>query len=92
MAGAEECAIEICSFSKLAGFTGVRLGWSVVPTALQYADGSSVRADFLRLSSTIFNGPSCIAQAGGLACLQVTVTHRSLFAAASALNMADCDH
>lgn len=30
-AGAEECAIETCSFSKYAGFTGVRLGWTVVP-------------------------------------------------------------
>jgi hypothetical protein len=29
--GAEECAIETCSFSKYAGFTGVRLGWTVVP-------------------------------------------------------------
>ncbi|MBN1561547.1 LL-diaminopimelate aminotransferase, partial [candidate division KSB1 bacterium] len=32
--GAQECAIEISSFSKLAGFTGVRLGWAVVPQAL----------------------------------------------------------
>lgn len=29
--GARECAIEINSFSKFAGFTGVRLGWSIVP-------------------------------------------------------------
>ena len=36
-AGAEECAIETCSFSKYAGFTGVRLGWTVVPEQLRYA-------------------------------------------------------
>ena len=35
--GAEECAIETCSFSKYAGFTGVRLGWTVVPEQLKYA-------------------------------------------------------
>jgi len=38
--GAWEVAIEICSFSKFAGFTGVRLGWAVVPGELRYADGS----------------------------------------------------
>ena len=36
-AGAEEVAIETCSFSKYAGFTGVRLGWTVVPEQLRYA-------------------------------------------------------
>ena len=69
--GAEECAIETGSFSKYAGFTGVRLGWTVVPQELKYADGSSVRADFNRINTTIFNGSSSIAQAGGFACLQV---------------------
>jgi LL-diaminopimelate aminotransferase len=34
--GGGEVAIEIGSFSKLAGFTGVRLGWSVVPKELSY--------------------------------------------------------
>ena len=38
--GAREVAIEICSFSKFAGFTGVRLGWAVVPGELRYADSS----------------------------------------------------
>lgn len=38
--GAEECAIETCSFSKYAGFTGVRLGWTVVPEQLRYAGGA----------------------------------------------------
>lgn len=68
--GAEECAIETCSFSKYAGFTGVRLGWTVVPHALKYADGASVRTDYNRIHTTIFNGASSIAQAGGMACLQ----------------------
>ncbi|CAK0782802.1 LL-diaminopimelate aminotransferase, chloroplastic [Coccomyxa viridis] len=68
--GAEECAMETCSFSKYAGFTGVRLGWTVVPEQLKFADGSPVIADFNRIMTTIFNGASVIAQAGGLAALQ----------------------
>ena len=67
--GARKCAIEINSFSKLAGFTGVRLGWSVVPSTLKFADGSSVRDDWNRVMTTLFNGASNIAQAGGLAAL-----------------------
>lgn len=67
--GAKEVAIEISSFSKIAGFTGVRLGWTVVPDALRFEDGSSVRADWNRLTSTIFNGASNIAQSGGIAVL-----------------------
>ncbi|KXZ48553.1 hypothetical protein GPECTOR_27g724 [Gonium pectorale] len=68
--GADEVAIETCSFSKYAGFTGVRLGWTVVPKALKYADGSPVHADWNRVMTTCFNGASNIVQAGGLACLQ----------------------
>lgn len=71
LSGAEEVAIETNSFSKYAGFTGVRLGWTVVPDALKFSDGSSVRQDFNRIATTCFNGASNIAQAGGLACLQV---------------------
>eukprot|EP00227_Mantoniella_beaufortii_P022161 CAMPEP_0197578746 /NCGR_PEP_ID=MMETSP1326-20131121/2853_1 /TAXON_ID=1155430 /ORGANISM="Genus nov. species nov., Strain RCC2288" /LENGTH=471 /DNA_ID=CAMNT_0043141981 /DNA_START=66 /DNA_END=1481 /DNA_ORIENTATION=- len=67
--GADECAIETCSFSKYAGFTGLRLGWTVVPEKLKFADGSSVRTDWNRLMCTAFNGASNVAQAGGLACL-----------------------
>ncbi|MBR6153511.1 MAG: LL-diaminopimelate aminotransferase, partial [Treponema sp.] len=70
--GARKCAIEINSFSKLAGFTGVRLGWSVVPSTLKFADGSSVRDDWNRVMTTLFNGASNIAQAGGLAALDET--------------------
>jgi LL-diaminopimelate aminotransferase len=68
--GAETCAIEVNSFSKPAGFTGVRLGWTVVPKALKYAGGESVNADWARVTGTIFNGASNIAQAGALAALE----------------------
>jgi LL-diaminopimelate aminotransferase len=57
------------SFSKPAGFTGVRLGWTVVPKDLKYSGGESVNADWARIAGTIFNGASNIAQAGGLAAL-----------------------
>lgn len=67
--GSKKCAIEINSFSKLAGFTGVRLGWSVVPSALKFADGTPIRQDWNRVMTTLFNGASNIAQHGGLACL-----------------------
>eukprot|EP00741_Cyanophora_paradoxa_P010605 tig00020537_g10249.t1 len=68
--GAREVAIETNSFSKVAGFTGVRLGWTVVPESLTYADGTPVRNDFNRVMGTCFNGASNVAQAGGLACLE----------------------
>ena len=67
--GARKCAIEINSFSKLAGFTGVRLGWSVVPSELSFADGTPVKQDWNRVMTTLFNGASNIAQHGGLAAL-----------------------
>lgn len=67
--GARDVAIEVNSFSKYAGFTGVRLGWVVIPKELTFADGSSVRTDFNRVMTTCFNGASNIAQNGGLACL-----------------------
>lgn len=67
--GAKECAIEVNSFSKPIGFTGVRLGWSIVPKALQYEDGTSINADWNRICTTLFNGASNIAQQGGYAAL-----------------------
>ena len=67
--GAKEVAIEVNSFSKPVGFTGVRLGWSVVPKALKYADGSSVNKDWNRIMTTLFNGASNIVQKGGIAAL-----------------------
>jgi LL-diaminopimelate aminotransferase len=68
--GAKACALEVNSFSKPAGFTGVRLGWTVVPRELRYAGGESVRDDWNRICGTIFNGASNISQAGGLAALE----------------------
>lgn len=67
--GARDCAIEINSFSKPAGFTGVRLGWSVVPANLKYSDGYPIAKDWVRIITTVFNGASNIAQQGGLAAL-----------------------
>lgn len=68
--GAKEVAIEINSFSKIAGFTGVRLGWCVIPKELKYDDGKSVIDDWDRLISTFFNGASNIAMSGGVAALE----------------------
>lgn len=67
--GAKEVAIETSSFSKYAGFTGVRLGWTVVPKELLFSDGFPVAKDFNRIVCTCFNGASNISQAGALACL-----------------------
>ncbi len=69
--GATECAIEINSFSKEAGFTGVRLGWSVVPKTVVCEDGEAgqVHKLWLRRQTTMFNGASNIVQEGGLAVL-----------------------
>lgn len=67
--GAKDVAIEVNSFSKYAGFTGVRLGWTIVPSGLKFKDGSLVKDDFNRVMTTAFNGASNIVQAGGLACL-----------------------
>lgn len=66
---AKEVAIEVSSFSKSIGFTGVRLGWSIVPKELKFNDGTPVRNDWNRIMTTIFNGASNIAQFGGLASL-----------------------
>ncbi len=70
--GARTCAIEVNSFSKPIGFTGVRLGWTIVPSELTFADGTPVIRDWSRLTTTIFNGASNIAQYGGLASLDET--------------------
>ena len=69
--GAKDCAIEIGSFSKEAGFTGVRLGWTIVPKALSCEDASAgaVNGLWLRRQTTMFNGASNIVQHGGLAIL-----------------------
>jgi len=68
--GARKIAIETNSFSKSAGFTGVRLGWTVVPTEVKYGGGASLRDDYNRVFNTHFNGAANVALAGGLATLQ----------------------
>lgn len=67
--GAKECAIEINSFSKEAGFTGVRLGWTVVPQTLIAEDSvdGQINKLWLRRQTTMFNGASNVVQYGGLA-------------------------
>jgi len=69
--GAKECAIELSSFSKVAGFTGVRLGWCIVPKALvvENVDPGEVNRLWARRQNTFFNGASNIVQAGGVAAL-----------------------
>jgi LL-diaminopimelate aminotransferase len=70
--GSRETAIEINSFSKLAGFTGLRLGWTVVPKELQFDNGASVHQAWSRITSTYFNGASNLAQQAGIAVLEDT--------------------
>ena len=68
--GARECAIEFRSFSKNAGFTGVRCGFIVVPKCLKgIANGESVDVHSLwnRRHSTKFNGASYVVQKGAAA-------------------------
>ena len=66
--GAKRCAIEFCSLSKTAGFTGTRCGYTVVPRELVFlgADGRemSLHAMWNRRQSTKFNGTSYIVQKG----------------------------
>ena len=54
---AKQCAIEICSFSKTAGFTGTRCGYTVVPEELT-AQNTSLRKLWMRRQATKFNGVS----------------------------------
>lgn len=64
--GAETCAIEICSLSKTAGFTGTRLGYTVIPKALNRC-GMNFNAMWVRNRTTKTNGVSYIIQKGGSA-------------------------
>ena len=69
--GAETCAIEFNSFSKTAGFTGVRLAWTIVPKACVTEDSGEgkLHALWTRRQNTFFNGAANIVQAGGVAAL-----------------------
>ncbi len=62
---AKKCAIEFCSFSKMAGFTGTRCGWTVVPKII--LDGK-LNEMWLRRQTTKFNGVPYIVQKGAAAC------------------------
>ena len=65
--GADTCAIEFGSFSKTAGFTGVRCGYTIVPNALKRKYGGrdiSLNNLWLRRQTTKFNGVSYITQRG----------------------------
>ena len=64
--GARTCAIEICSLSKTAGFTGTRLGYTVIPKTLERA-GMNLNAMWVRNRTTKTNGVSYILQRGGSA-------------------------
>ena len=69
--GAETCAIEFNSFSKTAGFTGVRLAWTIVPKTCLTEDSEpgKLHALWTRRQNTFFNGAANIVQAGGIAAL-----------------------
>lgn len=65
--GAKKCAIELRSFSKNAGFTGTRLGFTVIPKSLKSADGVCLNALWARRHGTKYNGAPYIVQAAGAA-------------------------
>ena len=64
--GARSCAVEICSLSKTAGFTGTRLGYTVIPKELERC-GMSFNSMWVRNRTTKTNGVSYIIQKGGCA-------------------------
>ncbi|MGL4737587.1 MAG: LL-diaminopimelate aminotransferase [Cellulosilyticaceae bacterium] len=64
--GAMQCAIEFCSFSKTAGFTGTRCGYTVVPMALE-REGIKLASMWLRRQTTKFNGVPYVIQRGAAA-------------------------
>lgn len=65
--GARNCAIELRSFSKNAGFTGTRLGFTVIPKDLKSSDGVALHSLWARRHGTKFNGAPYIVQAAGAA-------------------------
>ncbi len=64
--GAETCAIEFCSFSKTAGFTGTRCAYTVIPKALERS-GACLNALWNRRQATKFTGVSYVVQRGAAA-------------------------
>lgn len=66
--GAEECAVEVCSLSKTAGFTGTRCAWTIVPEGMT-TDGHNLNKMWARRQATKFNGVPYIVQRGAEAAL-----------------------
>ncbi len=64
--GAKDCAIEFCSLSKTAGFTGTRCGYTVVPLSLN-RENTMLNKLWLRRQTTKFNGVSYVVQRGAQA-------------------------
>lgn len=64
--GARDCAIEICSLSKTAGFTGMRLGYTVIPKTLE-RNNMNLNAMWVRCKTTRTNGVSYVTQKAGAA-------------------------
>lgn len=67
--GAEKCAVEISSFSKMAGFTGVRCGFTVVPKTLSVAGSADLNQMWRRRQNTKFNGVPYVVQRAAEAAL-----------------------
>ncbi len=95
--GARNCAIEICSLSKIAGFTGTRCGYTVVPFELA-RDGMNLNKLWLRRQTTKFNGVPYIVQRGaqavfsaeGMAQIQANLDYYRTNAAVIAKALDDC--
>ncbi len=66
--GAEKCAIELCSFSKSAGFTGLRCAYTIIPSELKIGE-TKVSDIWVRRLSAKFNGVSYITQRAAFAAL-----------------------
>ncbi|MCL2234834.1 MAG: LL-diaminopimelate aminotransferase [Defluviitaleaceae bacterium] len=66
--GARKCAVEIATLSKMAGFTGVRCGYTIIPHELEF-EGQNIGKMWMRRQATKFNGISYIVQKGAEAVL-----------------------
>ena len=64
--GAKEVAVEVCSFSKIAGFTGTRCGYTIVPQDVRQGE-LSLNKMWLRRQTTKFNGVAYVVQRGAAA-------------------------
>jgi LL-diaminopimelate aminotransferase len=75
--GSKECAIEVCSFSKQAGFTGLRCGFTIIPLELS-SDNHSIHKLWTRRQATKFNGVSYPVQRAAEAALSLDGFHECL--------------